>query len=480
MNMLALLFATPLAAAILSIIARKQRMITLVAVVATALEVVLALLISAKTASGSVVALTGSFAAPALSCIVLVTIAVTGFFCALYSSGYFAVEVAKGIVGFRRVRQYFALVHLFLLAMFVATLTTAPMIMWIAIELTTLVTAFLVSFYNKPSAIEAAWKYLIINSVGLLLGFLGTLLFFTCLSDAGTALVTWDTLRAAASHLNPSIAKISFVLVLIGYGTKVGFVPMHTWKPDVYSKVPTPVAMLFSGPLVNVALLALLQFKIITDAAIGSAFTGRMLIVFGLASVLLAACVIFTQWNFKRLFAYSGIEHAGIMALGFGFGGIGTFAAILHMLYHTLAKSVLFTATGNVFLKYSSTKIERVRGMLTTLPATTIVFIAGFLATVGLPPFGIFFTEFYIVAAGIGAHPIATAGLILSLAVVFIGFLKQAMRMTFGAPPKGVSAGEGSYATLLPPMVLLGILFIASVYLPFGVKAFIETAAASL
>ena len=477
MTLLLILLGTPLVAALLSIVSRRFGMLDLVAILATGLELGAALVL-AKRVSIATQVYTGAFSVDALSAIVIFTVAIIGFFTALYSIGYLREEVAKGIIGFRRVRQYFTLVHLFIFAMFFATATTAPILMWIAIEATTLATAFLVSFYNKRSAMEAAWKYLIINSVGILLGFLGTLLYFTAFrGGSGAELITWDMLRTSASALDPLVVKIGFVLVLVGYGTKIGLVPMHTWKPDAYSKAPTPVVALFSGGLLNVALLALLRFKGVTDLALHDSFTQNLFIGFGLFTIIIAALIIFTQWNYKRLLAYSSIEHAGIMILGFGFGGLGTFAALLHMIYHSLAKSSLFFSVGNIFLKYSSTKIEHVRGLLTTLPTTTILFFVGFLAAIGMPPFGIFTTELYIVLAGVTLHPYITTVAILGLALVFIGFLRQITRLTFGDAPSDIEPGESNYLTVVPSLTLLIILIILGFYLPGEVRTLLQAAA---
>ncbi len=478
MTTLYLLLIPPLLAALLSWGLRRMSFLGITAVVATTLELAAALRL-AYEASREVVFTTPVFVVDALSAVVLLTVAVIGFFTSFYSIGYLQEEMAKGIIGMRRARQYFTLVHLFLFAMFFATVTTAPILMWIAIEATTLATAFLVSFYNKRSAIEAAWKYLILNSVGLLLGFLGTLLYFTTIQSSAS-LITWDTLKETAPLLNPAIAKVSFILVLVGYGTKIGLAPMHTWKPDAYSKAPTPVVALFSGALLNVALLSLLRFKGITDIALQSSFTEHLLIGFGLFTILLSGLLMFTQWNYKRMLAYSSIEHAGIMVFGFGLGGIASFAAILHMLYHSLAKTALFFSAGNIFLKYSSTRIDRVRGLWKTLPTTTVLLFIGFVAVVGLPPFGMFYTELYIVLVGVGSHPYLTAAVVFALALVFVGLLRQLTRMSFGEAPEGVRTGEASYFTTIPVIVLVVILGILSVYLPDDLRTLAVTAANAL
>ncbi len=389
------------------------------------------------------------------------------------------IQVAKGIIGFRRVKQYYVLFHLFLMAMFFAVITVNPILMWIAVEATTLSTAFLISFYNKPTAMEAAWKYLIINSIGLLLGFFGTLLFFVPVSNrAADTFVTWDMLQASAAGLNPLLVKIAFIFVLIGYGTKAGLAPMHTWLPDAHSKAPSPISALLSGALLNCALLAILKFKLITDVALGTSFSQNLLIFFGVVSIAIPAFIIIVQKNYKRLFAYSSVEHMGIITLGFGFGGVGSFAALLHMIYHSLTKSILFFSAGNVLLKYGSTKIANVRGVLTALPVTGTVLIAAFLAITGVPPFGLFLTEVYILTAGIASHPLAVIAALILLALIFVGFLRFIAAMLFGSPAHPVERGEANALTIAPPAVLLVILLTVSVYLPEFLKMWINTAVA--
>ena len=418
------------------------------------------------------------FAVDALGAIVLLTVATVGVAAAFYSSGYLRAEVKKEIIGFRRVRQYFVLFHLFLMAMFVAILTVNPIVMWIAIEATTLATAFLISFYSKSGSMEAAWKYLILNSVGLLLGFFGTLLYLVpTQGQAADKLVDWQMLLAGAPALDPLLLKIAFIFALIGYGTKAGLVPMHTWLPDAYSKAPSPIAALSSGALMNVALLAIVRFKTVTDAALPVEFTRGLLVFFGVASVLVSAFLMFPQKNYKRLFAYSSVEHVGIMALGFGFGGLGTFAALLHMVYHSLAKSVLFYCAGNVLLKYGSTKIMNVRGLLKALPLTGVLVLLGFLAITGTPPFGMFLTEFYILSAGFTAHPAVVCVVLAMLALVFIGFLRHVSRMSFSAPATPLPAGESNLLTTLPPLLLVIALVALGFVLPAPLKALLDSAA---
>jgi hydrogenase-4 component F len=417
------------------------------------------------------------FCVDALAAILLLIISLVGLAATLYSIRYLREETNKQIIDFGQVKQYYVLLNLFLAAMIFAATSNNPVFTWISIEATTLSTAFLISFYNKPSAIEAAWKYLVINSIGLLLGFFGTLLFFTSLIGMGeTGFTTWSTLLFNAPHFNPTIAKIAFIFVLIGYGTKVGLAPMHTWLPDAHSKAPVPISALLSGVLLNVAFVAILRFKTIVDASVGNLFSQKLLIIFGLISIFMASLIIFTQKNYKRLLAYSSIENMGFIAIGFGFGGLGIFAALLHMIYHSLVKSSLFMMAGNIFLRFSSTKISSVRGLIKTLPITSILFLIGLFAITGTPPFGLFFTKLYILSAGIHAHPIATTVAIFSAALLFIGFLRHIIAMTFGNKPGEITAGEKNSLLTTIPLILLAIAFYISFHKPLFLSGLLAEA----
>lgn len=460
---LLLLFIIPLIAAALSYMLEPRRQtVAWLGIVATVAEGIVAAQLVAHVVTTGTYQFTEYFALDALGVIVILVTALVGIVSALYAFGYFQVEMQKGIVGFRRVRQFYLLFHLFLLAMFVASATRNLMLMWVAIEATTLSTAFLISFYNKPSATEAAWKYLIINSVGLLISFFGTILFL-----------------AVATLANPVLIKIAFVLVLIGYGTKIGLVPLHTWKPDAYDKAPVPVVAVLSSALLNVVFLALIRFKNITDAVVGADFSSQLLVVFGVLSVVVAALLIVIQSNYKRLLAYSTIEHAGLIALGLGFGGIGVAAALWHMIFHTLTKTLLFFAAGNIFLKYSSANIEHVRNLIKILPITTVLLMAGTLAIVGLPPFGIFVTEFSILAAGVAPYPVAVVVVALSLSVVGAGFIRHIVTMVFGPTPSSLVPGEVNIFTVMAPVVILILLVGLSGYIPAWFNVLITAAAAA-
>lgn len=480
---LLILTVAPLLAALASMAVRKKIMaLEIIAMIVAPLEFAAAAAIATEVYREGHSEYGAYLAAGPLETVVLITVALVGLAAACYSIGYLREEVRKQIIGFSRVRQYFVLFHFFLMAMFFAIITVNPIIMWIAIEATTLSTAFLISFYNKASSMEAAWKYLIINSIGLLLGFFGTLLFLTPATDSGAdRFIDWHALGESASSMNPTLAKVAFIFVLIGYGTKVGLSPMHTWLPDAHSKAPSPISALLSGSLLNVAMLAILKFKIVADIAISASFSRSLMIYFGVVTITIPAFIIITQKNYKRLFAYSSIEHMGIITLGFGFGGLGTFGALLHMIYHSLAKSVLFFSAGNILLKYGSTKMIKVREVLSVLPVTGVLLLMGFLTITGMPPFGIFLTEVYILSAGIADHMPVVIVVLFMLLLVFAGFLRHIVDMTLSGnsstDTKPGTIGESNYLTVAPPIFLLTLLVVGGFYLPAPVKSLITSAA---
>lgn len=477
--MIICILLAPIIAALISLLVkRKMSVLETLTLLSTATVLGLSIFVARDVFLHQHYTWSSYFSIGAFGAISLLLISFISFLASVYSTGYLRAEVKKEIIGFSRVRQYYIFFNLFLVAMILAVTSVSPIITWVAVEATTLSTVFLISFYNKTSSTEAAWKYLIINSVGLLLAFFGTMLFLSSSISLATAhsFITWNDLLANADHFDPAIAKIAFIFIIIGYGTKLGLVPMHTWLPDAHSKAPVPISSLLSGVLLNIALFTILRFKIVADIAIGSNFTGGLFIYFGLFSILISALLIYRQINYKRLLAYSTIEHMGIICFGIGLGGVAFFAALLHMVYHSLAKPLLFLASGNIFLKYSSTKIEKIRGALQALPLTSVLFFIGLLVITGVPPFGIFITEFSILTEGIKAQPALTVVALFALVLIFVGFLKHGSSMLFGEKPETIPVGENSGWNLVPLFILALVLIGLSFYLPNSLKTLLERA----
>jgi hydrogenase-4 component F len=366
--------------------------------------------------------------------------------------------------------------------MFVAVTANNILLLWIAVEATTLCSAFLVNFFDRPAAIEAAWKYMIINTIALLLGLFGIFLFIAALQHASLATVSldWTSIRTIAPFLDVALVKLAFVFMLIGYGTKAGLAPLHNWLPDAHSQAPSPVSALLSGALLNVALLALLRFKGVVDIAVGPSYTEMLFLTFGTASILIAAMLILIQKQYKRLLAYSSVEHMGIIVFGFGVGGVASVAALLHALYHSLAKSMLFLSSGNIALHYHALEIGKVRGLLRTLPLTGILFFAGLLAVAGVPPFGTFMTEFVIFSSAFASHPFLTTIALLALAVAFVGIMRHVSAMCFGERAPGAAQEEGDMLGILPIVALFALLLLLSIVQPTILLTLLQEAALNL
>ncbi len=376
------------------------------------------------------------------------------------------------------------------LLLFLATMTLVAVsrhlgLMWVGVEATTLASAPLIYFHRQHRSLEATWKYLLICSVGIALALLGN--FFVAVaagSTGGTPIhLTIDDLTAHADCLNPLWLKAAFLLFLVGYGTKMGLAPLHTWLPDAHSEAPSVVSALLSGALLNCAFLAILRTHSLLAASGLAEFSDDLLVLFGLISMAVAAVFILGQADFKRMLAYSSVEHMGILALGFGIGGLAAFGSMQHAVNHSLAKAMLFLAAGNILAVYRTKSTTRVRGMLRTMPMTGVLWLAGFLAIVGSPPFGPFFSELTILQGIFNAgRPIVATAYLAALAIVFAGMATIFLRMAYGPPP-GSMAEEKNCEPLwsVAPVAALGLAVLAmGVYIPPQLVDLLHEAAAAL
>jgi hydrogenase-4 component F len=415
--------------------------------------------------------------ADGLSAFMIAIVTFVGAIAGIYSVAYMRLEYDDSDL--RHLRMFYALFQLFIFTMLLAVTSDNLGVMWVAIEGTTLSTVFLVNLHENHTGLEAAYKYLIISSVGIALAFMGTVLvYYAAVTQVGEIGLSWTTLIAVASRLNPDIVKLAFVFILIGYGTKAGLAPMHTWLPDAHSEAPAPISALMSGVLLNVGLYALMRFKAVTDIAAGSTFSSTWLMRFGLLSLGLAAAFLISQRNYKRMLAYSSVEHTGIVALGLGFGGYwGTLGALLHIVNHALSKSMLFILSGSVLLKYRTTEISGVRGLLKAAPWTGFAFLCGILALIGLPPFGLFISEFLIFQAGFAVHSVAYAvtGIAL-LVLIFAGMLGSVNSMLYGSSPEPLRPGDPLRWSIVPLAVNIILLVGLGLTLPDGVRNFLGQA----
>lgn len=427
-----------------------------------------------------IIALDHLLRADALSALMVTLVTLLGAIAAIYSLGYIRAEFDAGHT--KQARMFFSLSQVFIFTMLLAVTTDNLGVMWVAIEGTTLATVFLVNLNDTQTSLEAAYKYLILSSVGIALAFIGTVLMYYAGSvQSGEIAVNWTSLHAAASSLNPQVVRLAFVFILVGYGTKAGLAPMHTWLPDAHSEAPAPISALMSGVLLNVGLYALVRFKAIVDITLGSGYSSRLLLGIGLLSLAVASAFLLTQRNYKRMLAYSSVEHMGIICLGLGFGGYwGVFGALLHVINHALSKSLLFMLSGNILLKYRTTDIRRVRGLLRASPLTGGAFLAGTLALVGLPPFGPFISEFIIFRAGLESNAwVAVIGIAL-LVVVFAGMLASVNQMLYGEPPDKLGRGDVLKWSIAPLAVNFALLVALGLTLPSALVDALKQAIAVL
>lgn len=374
---------------------------------------------------------------------------------------------------------------LFLSAMSLVTVSQHFGLLWVAVEATTLSSAPLIYFHRHHRSLEAAWKYLIISSVGIALALLGNIFLAIAASrpEGGhQVLLTVDGLIATAQSLDVAWLRAAFVLFLVGYGTKMGLAPMHTWLPDAHSEAPSLVSALLSGALLNTAFLAILRVFQVASAAGEGPFASGLLVVLGLTSMAVAAVFILRQPDFKRLLAYSSVEHMGILALGVGLGGEATFGALLHAVNHSLAKAMLFLAAGNILAAYRSKASRDVRGLLKDMPVSGALWLAGALAIVGSPPFGTFISELIILRGAIDAGRWIIAGMYVALlALVFMGVISTALQMTQGRSqrPEFASAREPALAVVPPAVLGVGVLALG-LYLPAALEEVLRGAARAL
>jgi len=354
----------------------------------------------------------------------------------LVSYHYLDVEIRKGILTLHQIRHYMLSVPLFVLSMLVAIFANNVGLLWVALEATTLSTTMLVSFYGKKSSMEAAWKYIMLCSTGIALGLFGILVMGYAGSAAGlheAEAFRINFLSDVAPSMNPGIVMWSFVFLFIGFGTKIGLVPMHTWLPDAHSKTPAPVSAMLSGILLNVAFFTLLRFKNIVDQTLGSSdWTNQFFLLFGVLTIVLPAIILLIQRNYKRMLAYSTVEHMGIMAFLVGLGPVGMIAFTVHMIGHALSKSTLFFGAGELLQRFESTKFHLVHDVMRRAPRTGFLFLVAALFLIAVPPTGLFLSEFVLVGLGMTTNPILTILAVLGITLAGLGLLKHLFEMLFG------------------------------------------------
>ncbi|MBI3900369.1 MAG: hydrogenase 4 subunit F [Gammaproteobacteria bacterium] len=394
--------------------------------------------------------------------------ALVGLTTALFSRPYMRIEALHGRVTHKRLRLYHGMFQLFMFTMLLALLTNNLGILWVAMEAATLSTVLLVSLYRTPQSLEAAWKYFILCGVGIAQALFGTILLYFAAEQLpgieGMSALLWTHLNDVKGQLEPQILGLAFVFLLVGYGTKVGLAPVHNWLPDAHAEGPTPISAVLSGLLLNVALYAVIRCKVLVEGALQSTLPSQMLMAFGLLSVVLAAFFLWRQRDIKRLFAYSSIEHMGIITFAFGLGGpVANFAGLLHMTVHSLTKSAIFFAVGHAAQKAGTQIMDDIRGLVTVSPTVGWGLMLGTLAILGMPPFGVFASEFLILTTAMREQPWATPLLLLALGVAFAAIFSRVQPMVFGE----TNVARLPHApALIPVFVHLAIVLLLGLYIP--------------
>jgi hydrogenase-4 component F len=397
--------------------------------------------------------------------IVLTTL--IAFTTSVFSASYIAHEIEIERLTPVSVRFYHAMYQLLMFAMNLALVANNIGLMWVAIEIATLTTVLMVGIYRTHEALEAAWKYFILGSVGIAFALFGTILVYMAalpVIGEGQDAMVWTLLVEHVAAFDPALLNLAFVFLLLGYGTKVGLAPLHAWLPDAHAEGPTPISAVLSGLLLNVALYVVLRFKILLAASPEAIAPGPLMITMGLVSIIFAGFMLYRRRDIKRMFAYSSIEHMGIIVFAFGMGGpLANFAGLLHMVMHSLTKSAIFYAVGHIAQIKGTQKIADIRGLTETHPGLGWAFLVGVVAIAGLPPLGVFMSEFLIVSSTFASQPLLAIPLVFGLLVAFGALVLRATGIAFGEPTGSTAPAQASY---LPIYAHLALVLCAGLYLP--------------
>jgi hydrogenase-4 component F len=398
-----------------------------------------------------------------------------GFTTSVFSASYVGHELEIGRLTPAYLRFYHAMYQLLMFAMNLALIANNIGLMWVAVELATLTTVLMVGIYRTHEALEAAWKYFILGSVGIALALFGTILVYVAAQPVigeGIDAMVWTALIKRAPEFDPELLNVAFVFLLLGYGTKVGLSPLHAWLPDAHAEGPTPISAVLSGLLLNVALYAVLRFKMLLSANAAAIAPGPLMVTMGLGSLLFAAFMLYRRRDIKRLFAYSSIEHMGIITFAFGMGGpLANFAGLLHMTMHSLTKSGIFFAVGHITQVKRTQKIADIGGLTVTHPWLGWALVLGVVAIAGFPPLGIFMSEFLVVSSTIARAPLLAIPLVIGLLIALGALLLRLNGLAFGEPKGGAAPVEASYA---PMLAHLALVLAAGIYLPAPLVAWFQ------
>jgi hydrogenase-4 component F len=404
-----------------------------------------------------------------------------GFTTSVFSASYIGHELETGRLSAPHLRFYHAMYQALMFSMNLALVTNNIGVMWVAIEMATLTTVLMVGIYRTPEAIEAAWKYFILGSVGIALALFGTILVYMAARPAvgeGLDGMVWTVLITRVSAFDPALLNVAFIFLMLGYGTKVGLVPLHAWLPDAHAEGPTPISAVLSGLLLNVALYAVLRFKLLLAANPGAIAPGPLMATLGLLSLVFAGFMLYRRRDVKRMFAYSSIEHMGIIVFAFGIGGpLANFAGLLHMTMHSLTKSAIFFAVGHIAQVTGTQRIADIRGLTTSHPELGWSLVIGVVAIAGMPPFGVFMSEFLIVSSTFAREPLLAIPLVGGLLLAFGALMLRLQALAFGTP---AGPGVPEQASYLPMIAHFALVLMAGIYLPGPLVAWFQHVAGIL
>ncbi len=469
----------PIAAACISLVCRNQRILVAINVglysLVLGFSLKLAYLVCGST---PVVVFAKLLRVDALSLVFILLIALVSLCSLIYSKGYL-IETEEGRLSARKKSFYYFFFHIFVCAMFVAAMVDNLGHLWVAIEMTTLASTFLVGFYNNKTSVEAAWKYLIICSVGITIALLGTvLLYYNVALHANVKSLDWSVIVSVAGWLDPRLMVVAFLFVFVGYGTKAGLVPMHTWLPDAHSQAMTPISALLSGVLLKTSVYAMIRFAIITNKTLGNNFAFTVFMYWGLVSIGVASFFLLVQKDIKRLFAYSSIENVGIIVFGLGVGTpIAIFGALYHTLNHAFAKSLLFFSAGNIVKRYKTHNMHLIQGVIQAMPFTGVCVLIGMFTLVGMPPFAVFMSKLTIIQAVFAEKLFVQAGLLLLfLAIVFAALLLHISTVVFGNKPKNIPKENETLSVKLVFICLIIYLVVLGFGVPLPLRVLLERA----
>jgi len=416
-----------------------------------------------------------------LNIVFIVLSTFVGFTTSVFSATYIGHELETGRLTPLYLRFYHAMYQTLMFGMNLALLSNNVGLMWVAVELSTLTTVLMVGIYRTPAALEAAWKYFLLGSVGIALALFGTILVYLAAHSVvgeGLDAMAWDVLVLNARRFDPALLNLSFVFLLLGYGTKVGLVPLHAWLPDAHAEGPTPISAVLSGLLLNVALFAVLRFKSIMSANSEALAPGPLMVSLGLLSVIFASFMLYRRTDIKRMFAYSSIEHMGIITFAFGMGGpLANFAGLLHMTLHSLTKSAIFFCVGHIAQVKGTQHMPDIRGLTVSHPVLGWGLVFGVVAIGGLPPMGIFMTEFLIVTTTFARYPVLAVVLGLSLLVALGALLLRLNGLAFGEPRGSAAPAKASF---VPIFAHFALVFVAGIWLPPALVAWFQHVATLL